>query len=172
MNKIFGVGLSFLGLLLLAGGGYETVKTFSSIQYLDLIRDIKRRYGFEAVPDGLTLATIETESSFDSDAIRVEPAINDASRGLMQILYGTAKQMGYSGEPDGLFDPETNIRYGTAYQLWLYNRYHDWNAVIHSYNEGPGNYDKGKRVTTYFGRVYARWGKWDLLLSGEGDISG
>jgi soluble lytic murein transglycosylase-like protein len=89
----------------------------------------------------------------------------------MQILYGTAKQMGYSGEPEGLFDPETNIRYATAYQVWLYNRYHDWNAVIHSYNEGPGNYDKGKRVPTYFGRVYARWGKWDLMLSASGDIS-
>ena len=171
MKRILGVGLSFLGILALTAGGYEAVKSASSIQYLDVIRNVKRRHGLESAPDGLTLATIETESSFVAGAIRKEPQINDASYGLMQILYGTAKQMGYSGDPEGLFDPETNIRYATAYQVWLYNRYHDWNAVIHSYNEGPGNYDKGKRVPTYFGRVYARWGKWDLMLSASGDIS-
>src|SRR4030042_291430 len=165
MKRLVIFGLSAFGILLLTTGGYETMKSFDSIQYLDVMRAIKKRYGFEHIPDGLTLATIETESSFSPDAIREEPAINDASRGLMQILYGTAKQVGFTGNPDDLFDPEINIRFGTAYQAWLYKRYGDWNAVIHAYNEGPGNYDKGKRVQTYYGRVFARWTKWDLLLS-------
>ena len=40
----------------------------------------------------------------------------------MQIKLETARLMGYSGSANGLFDPETNIRFGmkylaTAYQL-------------------------------------------------------
>ena len=42
----------------------------------------------------LIKAVIATESSFNPQALRPEPQINDASRGLMQILYGTAKMMG------------------------------------------------------------------------------
>ena len=141
--------------------------TVSTIKYLDLIRSIKRKNGWEHIPDGLTLATIDSESSFNPDAIRQEPAINDASYGLMQILYSTAKDRGYKGLPEGLFDPETNITFGTAYQAWLYRRYQDWDAVIHSYNEGPGNYDKGKRVFTYAYRVKARWSKWEALMGEE-----
>ena len=72
MKRILGVGLSFLGILALTAGGYEAVKSASSIQYLDVIRNVKRRHGLESVPDGLTLATIETESSFVAGAIRKE----------------------------------------------------------------------------------------------------
>lgn len=171
MKRILFYSLTGIGIFLLAAGGYETVKSISSIQYLDIIRSIKKRYGFEHIPDALTLATIETESSFRSDAVRQEPQINDASYGLMQILYGTAKQVGYTGTPEGLLDPETNIHYGTAYQAWLYKRYNgDLDAVIHAYNEGPGNYDKGKRVPTYYGRIIARMSKWAMLLTNEGEI--
>ena len=171
MKKYLVFGLSFLGMIFLTFGGYETVKTINTIQYLDLIREVKRRYGFEHVPDSLTLATIETESSFNPNAIREEPAINDASYGLMQILYGTAKGEGYTGLPLGLLDPEENIRRGTSYQARLFRMYGDWDAVIHAYNEGPGNYNKGKRVPTYYGRVVGRMAKWDILISSQGEIS-
>jgi len=35
--------------------------------------------------------------------------------GLMQIKPATAKLMGYEGRASGLYDPETNIRYGMKY---------------------------------------------------------
>jgi soluble lytic murein transglycosylase-like protein len=35
--------------------------------------------------------------------------------GLMQIKYDTAKTMGYRGEPKGLLDAETNLKYGGKY---------------------------------------------------------
>jgi soluble lytic murein transglycosylase-like protein len=35
--------------------------------------------------------------------------------GLMQIKPATARLMGYAGTPTGLFDPETNIKYGMKY---------------------------------------------------------
>lgn len=172
MKKILLFGFGLVGTLLLMAGGYETVNTVSSIQYLDIIREVKRKFGLEEVPDGLTLATIETESSFIADAIREEPQINDASVGLMQTLYSTAQWLGYVGDLEGLKNPAESIRWGTAYHLRLYKKYQDWDAVIHAYNEGPGNYDRGKRVPTYYARIKARWLKWDGLLAAEGDISG
>jgi len=172
MKKLIVFGLSAIGLLLLAAGGYETVNSISSIQYLDIMREVKRKFGLEDVPDALTLATIETESSFNPDAIREEPQINDASVGLMQTLVGTAAWMGYKGGREGLTDPAESIRWGTTYHHYLYKKYGEWDAVIHAYNEGPGNYDKGKRVPTYYGRVAARMAKWEILLAAQGDISG
>jgi soluble lytic murein transglycosylase-like protein len=35
--------------------------------------------------------------------------------GLMQLSYRTARGMGYSGSRAGLYDPETNLRYGMKY---------------------------------------------------------
>jgi soluble lytic murein transglycosylase-like protein len=35
--------------------------------------------------------------------------------GLMQIKYDTARSMGYRGEPRGLLDAETNLKYGGKY---------------------------------------------------------
>jgi len=169
MKKILILGFSVLGIILFSAGGYETVKSFSSIKYLEIIRKVKKDNDWEFVPDELTLATIETESSFLPDAVRQEPAINDASYGLMQVLYSTAKWLGYTGTPEGLLEPAENIKWGTAYHAYLFNKYSDWDAVIHAYNEGPGNYDKGKRVSIYFGRVIGRWYKWEALLLSDGE---
>jgi soluble lytic murein transglycosylase-like protein len=171
MKKFLIIGLSAVAVIAFSLGGYETVKSISSIQYIDIIRSVKKRRGWEYIPDSLTLATIETESSFRPDAIREEPGINDASYGLMQTLFKTAQWMGYKGQPEGLFDPETSIEWGTAYHAYLFNRFEgDLDAVIHSYNEGPGNYEKGKRVPTYYGRIIARMAKWDILLASEGSM--
>lgn len=80
------------------------------------------------VPAALVRAIIATESQFTPTAYRAEPAINDGSAGLMQILLGTAKGVGYSGplgerlQLTGLFDPATNIEYGTAYLAQQYQR--------------------------------------------------
>lgn len=85
----------------------------------------------------LIKAVIATESSFNPNAIRPEPQINDASRGLMQILYGTAKMMGYAGSPDGLFDPATNIRFGSAYLAHQVTRYGgSIPSAVAAYNAG------------------------------------
>lgn len=68
-----------------------------------------------ALAKGVTMQ----ESRFDPGAYRAEPQINDASRGLMQLLAGTAQAIGYTGpigddssHTGGLYDPQTNIDYG------------------------------------------------------------
>jgi len=178
MKRILIFGLSAIAVIALTLGGYETVKTVSSIQYFDIIRKVKRENGWDFIPDELTLATIETESTFDPEAVKTEYPINgseqlfkDASVGLMQVLYSTAVWLGFKGDIWDLQDPETGIKWGTAYQVYLWKKYKDWDAVIHAYNEGPGNYDSGERVPTYYGRVVARMAKWSILLKAEGNIS-
>lgn len=87
-------------------------------RYDAFVRVASANYG---VPVPLIKAVIGQESAFRADAYRVEAKINDASRGLMQILYRTAQGVGYGGPAGdraaltGLFDPATNITYGTAY---------------------------------------------------------
>jgi soluble lytic murein transglycosylase-like protein len=67
----------------------------------------------QGVPPALIKAVIGQESAFVPNATRAEPQIGDASTGLMQLLAKTAKALGYTGTPQGLFDPATNIHYGT-----------------------------------------------------------
>jgi soluble lytic murein transglycosylase-like protein len=95
-----------------------------------------------------TIAMIE--SSGDPGAVRQEPAINDASYGLCQVLLGTASwladSMGYSalGEPtaETLLDPATNLYFACAYMHWLRNYKGAVQSdafVVGAYNGGPGN---------------------------------
>jgi soluble lytic murein transglycosylase-like protein len=60
----------------------------------------------------LVHAVVAQESGFDPRAYRGEPQIGDASRGLMQLLYKTARSLGYSGPADGLYDVPTNLDLG------------------------------------------------------------
>jgi hypothetical protein len=82
------------------------------------IQSASVRYG---VPVSLIKAIIGQESAFRPTAFRAEPAISDASIGLMQILLATARGEGYTGANGiaagltGLYDPATNIQYGTSY---------------------------------------------------------
>lgn len=75
-------------------------------RYGPLIHKTARTYDLDP---NLIFATIMIESGGDTNAIRHEPRINDASYGLGQILYGTARGIGFKGQPSDLFDPAINI---------------------------------------------------------------
>lgn len=87
-----------------------------------IINTVAPRYN---VPGALVRAIIATETggSFNPASYRPEPdkGVANDSAGLMQILYDTAKGQGYTGpfgdrsKLTGLFDPATNIEYGTSY---------------------------------------------------------
>jgi soluble lytic murein transglycosylase-like protein len=116
-----------------------------------VISDVSARY---RVPVALIKAIIGQESQFNPKAYRAEPQINDASRGLMQLLAGTAKALGYSGAADGLYDPTTNIGLGTKYLADLLNNAasNGWGieSAVSAYNAG-GSADRagdGKRSTS------------------------
>jgi len=115
------------------------------------------------------LAVIEIESNFDARAYRAEPRLNDASRGLMQVLLSTARDRGFDGPPEGLFDPETNIRAGMAQLRWIWDYLADRLGEVPSdaqwigaYNAGVGNVMKGYLPLSYV----TRWSRARARLRG------
>lgn len=63
-----------------------------------------------AAPKSLVAAIIHVESGGNPRTVGRAGEI-----GLMQIKLQTARSVGYTGNRRGLFDPATNVRYGTAY---------------------------------------------------------
>lgn len=112
------------------------------------------------------LAVVEIESSYRPRAYRAEPRIGDASWGLMQLLLSTARDRGYQGDGEGLFEPEVNIRLGMAHLRWSWDyltrngRVIDKATWIASYNAGVGAVERGWRNLGYvdrWGRARMRW---------------
>lgn len=115
-------------LLCLALAGCETTKTsaettgsittkkisgatqsfgYSSRPYGKLISSYAKTHG---VPESLAHAVISVESNYRANARGAAGEI-----GLMQIKPATARMMGYSGSAKGLYNHETNIKYGMKY---------------------------------------------------------
>jgi soluble lytic murein transglycosylase-like protein len=76
-------------------------------QYSAIIIKYANEYN---VPIELAHAVVRVESNFNPNARGSAGEV-----GLMQIKPATARMMGYSGTRQGLFDPETNIKYGMKY---------------------------------------------------------
>ena len=108
-------------------------------EYAEYVEAYAEQYG---VPETLIFAVIRTESSFDSGAVSSAGAV-----GLMQMLPETFEwltdEILFDHLESGmLYDPETNIKYGTYLLSRYYDRYGDWRLVFAAYNGGPGNLDK------------------------------
>ncbi len=86
----------------------------SKLHYTALISEYAQEYG---VPVELAHAVVQVESNF-------RPTVRGSAGeiGLMQIKPATAKLMGYKGPDYGLYDPETNIRYGMKYLAGAHDR--------------------------------------------------
>ncbi|MFA6153781.1 lytic transglycosylase domain-containing protein [Mesorhizobium sp.] len=76
-------------------------------QYSAIVARYAASYG---VPVTLAQAVIRIESNYRPNMVGSAGEI-----GLMQIKPATARMMGYSGSAKGLFDPDTNIKYGMKY---------------------------------------------------------
>lgn len=127
--------------------------------------------GWHDVAD--VMAIIEIESSFDANAYRAEPQINDGSRGLMQILLMSAKDRGFGGNPAELFNPEVNLRFGMAHLKWGWDylaqrRGADFanENYIGAYNAGVGNAMKGYTPLGYVAKFALARAKWKGRIYG------
>jgi soluble lytic murein transglycosylase-like protein len=100
---------------------------------------IKRSAAEHQIPESLLHRVIQRESGYNP------AARNGPYYGLMQILPQTAQTMGYRGEPEGLLDPETNLRYAGRYLrgAWLVSR-GDQDEAISWYSRGY--YYEAKRM--------------------------
>ena len=100
----------------------------------------------------LVAAVILCESSFDPHAVS-----RLGARGLMQLMEDTAGWIAHKlGEDtkdysfDRLFDPETNIRFGTWYLGYLSRRYDgDAKKMVCAYHAGQGNVDAWLKKPEY-----------------------
>lgn len=102
------------------------------------------------VPETWIRAVILTESSGNPNAFR-STSPRDTSYGLMQLTLPTALGLGFSGDPNNLFDPETNIDLGTKLLGQLRQRFgDDVSAVYSAYNSGGGsNYLSNSSVAAH-----------------------
>lgn len=82
-------------------------KAASGGTYSAIIAKYASQHG---VPVALANAVVRIESNYRPNARGRAGEI-----GLMQIKPATARMMGYAGSAKGLYDPETNIRYGMKY---------------------------------------------------------
>ncbi|MBE6640499.1 MAG: lytic transglycosylase domain-containing protein [Ruminococcaceae bacterium] len=93
------------------------------------------------VPEGIIYSVIKTESDFKSNARSYADAV-----GLMQITSDTcdwvAMKLGEKSEFGLMYEPETNIRYGTYLISYLKLEYENWDTVFAAYNAGIGNVNK------------------------------
>ncbi|MBY2931156.1 lytic transglycosylase domain-containing protein [Rhizobium leguminosarum] len=127
--------------------GYA-VANVSGNSYSALISKYANQYD---VPVALATAVIRIESNFNPNARGSHGEI-----GLMQIKPATARMMGYSGSAKGLFDPETNIKYGMKYLAAA----HDLGGgetcnTILKYNAGHGATRMNPVSKSYCGKVLA-----------------
>lgn len=126
-----------LVLALLAGTGFAVIMAAYPLRYRDYITESATEFDIEP---NIIASLIRAESGFDKNAKSHRGAV-----GLMQLLPSTAdwiaQKNGESAEFD-LTDPETNIRLGTMYLRYLFDRFVDLRTVLIAYNAGEGNVAK------------------------------
>jgi soluble lytic murein transglycosylase-like protein len=112
------------------------------------------------VPEYLIRAVISTESSWNPDAYNSKDP--SGAYGLMQVLYSTAKSLGYTGVATGLLDPDTNINYGTMVLQDIISRIGLDNPerIYSAYNSGnPDLYLTSPQVAEHVNRFLSYLGQ-------------
>ncbi len=142
MKKALKRSLTVVAIILLSVGlGFLASSLWESserknypMKYSEYVNESSERFG---VPKRIIYAVIHTESGFEASAESSAGAI-----GLMQIAEATFEEisgkLGDSYEKGMMYDPETNIRYGTYYLSYLYKYFGDWDTVFAAYNAGMG----------------------------------
>ncbi len=134
-NKIvtlFVILCLIFSILLLAKGIFNYI---FPIKYSEYVEKYAEEYDIDK---NLIYAVIKQESNFRNDVNSKKGA-----KGLMQLIDSTgvhvASQLGY--DEHDLYDPETNIEFGTRYLSNLIKKYENYKLAITAYNAGEGNVD-------------------------------
>jgi hypothetical protein len=103
---------------------------------------VTRHAKVNAVPEALVHRVIVRESGY-----RAELMGRGGTIGLMQIKLSTARSLGYSGDAEGLRDPETNLAYGVKYLAGAYRAANgDHDRAVHYYASGYYEVAKQQRL--------------------------
>jgi soluble lytic murein transglycosylase-like protein len=104
-----------------------------------VVNEASLRYRLD--PD-LVNSVIKAESAFNAHAVSPKGA-----RGLMQLMPGTASQLGVANT----FDPAANVEGGTKYLRQLMERYNfDVVKALAAYNAGPQRVEQYGGVPPYY----------------------
>ena len=103
-----------------------------------LVEAVARRHGLDP---RLVGAVVEVESAYRADTVSPKGA-----RGLMQLMPGTAADLGVANP----LDPEANVDGGVRYLVSLLDLYRgDVVKALAAYNAGPGAVARHKGVPPY-----------------------
>lgn len=106
-------------------------------RYRALIEEHSRRRGLDP---RLVFAVVEVESAYRPTARSHKGAV-----GLMQLMPATAAQLAV----DDPYDPEQNVRGGTAYLARMLDRFGSLELALAAYNAGPEAVDRHGGVPPY-----------------------
>lgn len=129
-----------------------------------LAENAGRKHG---LPASLIRSVIQTESAGDSTAVS-----SAGAKGLMQLMDGTAKDLGVRDS----FDPEANVDGGARYLKQLLRRFDgDLTKTLAGYNAGPGAVEKHggippyQETQNYVRTVLKRMGEYEAGMRKQGE---
>ena len=115
---------------------------FSGRPVTDLSRVVNEASGRYRLDPDLVNSVIKAESGFNVRAVSPKGA-----QGLMQLMPGTASQLGVPNA----FDPQANVEGGTRYLRELLERYNfDLVKALAAYNAGPQRVEQFGGVPPYY----------------------
>lgn len=89
------------------------------------------------------LVDCERHAKFSQVTVDTERSLQRMSFGLMQIMGGTARSIGYVGPLAVLLDPEVNVHWGGRYFQRIAHQYPMVTDQIAAYNAGRARRDLG-----------------------------
>ncbi|WP_156382270.1 MULTISPECIES: lytic transglycosylase domain-containing protein [unclassified Aureimonas] len=123
--------------------GTDTITGSSSIDQL-----IEKAAAENNIPSDLAYAVVRVESHYNPTAI------GGGAYGLSQIKPATARGLGFAGPAKGLFDPETNLRYGMKYLAGAWELSgHDVCGTAMRYKGGHRTTSMSKAASVYCSNV-------------------
>ncbi|MEF2072167.1 lytic transglycosylase domain-containing protein [Consotaella aegiceratis] len=96
------------------GDTFMTADTITGSASID--RMIEKAAVENDIPPALAFAVVRVESHYNPKAK------GGSALGLSQIKPATARYLGFTGPSEGLYDPETNLRYGMKYLAGAWER--------------------------------------------------
>jgi soluble lytic murein transglycosylase-like protein len=149
MRHAFVSAFLFLLSITLVGGEAFAGKSRvppNQTRYSGLIAAEARAQG---VPLDLAHAVVAIESRYNAKARGSAGEI-----GLMQIKLRTARGVGYTGSAKGLYDPQTNLRYGMKYLAKAHQLASgDLCRTVMKYNGGHGMKRPTRGTKAYCGKA-------------------
>jgi len=121
---------------------FPATSVFSRSGTLDLNDVVQSASGRYRLDPDLVNSVIKAESGFNARAVSPKGA-----QGLMQLMPGTASQLGVPNA----FDPQANVEGGTKYLRELLERYNfDLVKALAAYNAGPQRVEQFGGVPPYY----------------------